>query len=736
MSGSPIYLQCSNPTCLHPVNPIGQSVCERCQVPLVYRHLWAIGEGVRQIPVNTVVGERYLVKAPQIWLDTNPGTVPDVPDVLPGRILPYLHLYPHRLHVPELHGVCPFGERSIALLLDNVPIDETGELLPSLESVWNTVSPVRQVYWLWQLLQLWEPLNGYGVALSLLMPENLRVEGWRVRLKQLLRNRQELETPLAIYREDLNEESPPTLPPAFPPPDPAATPPRDLKAQTFMLKDLAEVWLPWVEQAHATVKAPLRAICDAMQTAAETELGLQSIAVQLNHLLLEQSAQLPIRINVAGKTDTGPQRSHNEDACYPDIRYPEQARDTLLPRVGIICDGIGGHEGGEVASRRALEDLKRLTQHLLDDFQKQTEPTLPSEVAEQLESRVRVVNNVIAKQNDAQGRAMRQRMGTTLVMAVQLPQQVETPSGVRSAHELYLVHVGDSRAYWLTPNYCHLLTLDDDVATREVRLGRSVYQEALERPDGGALTQALGTRDADALQPTVQRFMIEEDGLLLLCSDGLSDNDRVEQAWEQLIPPIFNDKLSLEDAVQAWIDLANDRNGHDNTSVVLMRFAVNPSPKLPDPEPVTTPQSSAPPDPVPPNPEPPEAPGPESELTEASRALLYDEDEPTPAAPPFGPFADRSSDASTPPQRPWLLGAIVALIAGLLGFFLWSLLNSTEAPPDGGSVPPLPQETLVPPSPTLESPSPEIPVLESPPPASPSPAAPAPESPSPAAPSP
>lgn len=698
MSSSPIYLQCSNPTCLHPVNPIGQSVCERCQVPLVYRHLWAIGDGVRQIPVNTVVGERYLVKAPQIWLDTNPGTVPEVPEVLPGRILPYLHLYPHRLHIPELHGLCPLSDKSIALLLDNVPIDETGALLPSLESVWPTVPPVRQVYWLWQLFQLWEPLNHYGVALSLLLPENVRVQGWRVRLHQLLRNRQELEMPLAIRREDLDDrEPPPTLPPSFPPPDPAAS--RDVKAQTFLLKDLAEVWLPWIEQAHATVKAPLRAICAAMQTAADTELGLQTIATQLNHLLLEQSAQLPVHIEVVGKTDTGPQRSHNEDACYPDSRYPDQ-NDTLRPRVGIICDGIGGHEGGEVASRRALDDLKRLTEYLLADFQHQTNPTLPSEVAEQLESRVRVVNNVIAEQNDAQGRAMRQRMGTTLVMAVQLPQQVETPSGVRSAHELYLVHVGDSRAYWLTPNYCHLLTLDDDVATREVRLGRSVYQEALERPDGGALTQALGTRDADALQPTVQRFMVEEDGLLLLCSDGLSDNDRVEQAWQQLTLPVFSGKWSLEEAVQAWIDVANQRNGHDNTSVVLMRFVVTPASTLPDlepdldreAEPSATPAPSMPPAPASPASEA------EFELTEASRALLYDEDEPTPS-PPFRPNPGPSPEFLSP-QKPWILGAIVAVIAGLLGFLLWSLVNSTTVTPSGESPSlPLPETVSPPPNP-------------------------------------
>uniref|UniRef100_A0ACD5H226 PP2C family protein-serine/threonine phosphatase n=1 Tax=Desertifilum tharense IPPAS B-1220 TaxID=1781255 RepID=A0ACD5H226_9CYAN len=153
-------------------------------------------------------------------------------------------------------------------------------------------------------------------------------------------------------------------------------------------------------------------------------------------------------------------------------------------------------------------------------------------------STVRVVNNQIAAQNDTQGRELRQRMGTTLVMALQLPQRVGLQAGrVGNSHELYIAHVGDSRAYWMTPNYCQLLTVDDDVSVREVRMGRSLYRECLRRPDAGALTQALGTRDAEFVRPTVRRFILEEDGILLLCSDGLSDRDRIESVLGRLYSP-------------------------------------------------------------------------------------------------------------------------------------------------------------------------------------------------------
>ena len=667
MSSSPLHIQCSNPTCLHPANPIGQPLCDRCQAPLVYRYLWAIGEDAADIPVDTVIGDRYWIKAPQIWLDTKPGEVPEVPEVLPGQILPYLHLYPHRLHLPELHGFCLY-ENSVVLLLDNVPIDETGQHFETLDSLWLNVSPVRQVYWLWQLFQLWQPLRAHGVATSLLTPDNIHVEGWRVRLKELIRDRPEGGEPIKVAKADLDDTEPsPTLPPIFPPPDPTPKP----KIQAPTLKDLAMVWLNWVEQAHPAVKQPLQSLCQEMQTSETTELGWQTIAAQLNRLLLEQSARLPFKVEVAGKTDKGPQRSHNEDACYPDAQYPLQVEDSLLPYVAIICDGIGGHEGGEVASQRALDDLKRLIQNLLVEFQAQTDLAFPTEVEQQLESIVRIVNNVIAQQNDEQGRAMRQRMGTTLVMAIQLPQKITTATGPKNAHELYLVHVGDSRAYWLTPRYCHQLTVDDDVATREVRLGRSIYQEALERPDGGALTQALGTRNADALQPTVQRFIIEEDGLLLLCSDGLSDNDRVEQTWRRITQAVFTDNLSLEDAVKSWVGIANTQNGHDNTSVVMMRFLVGTSPKLPEPEPIVEPQ----PEPVP----PPAA----DDLTEASRALLYDEDDRAAPMPSSYPFPDIPQSKQHTSQRSWLVGAGVALLAGLLSFLVWSLVVSNGTQPGG-----------------------------------------------------
>jgi len=552
MSSFQPQIYCSNLNCATPLNDFGSSVCKNCQNPLVYRYLWAVGKAVLQIPADSQVCGRYVVKAPQIWLDTQPGLQPDFPTVeLPDALLPYLYLYAYRLHIPEVHGLCTeSGDRPTdeIFLLENVPLDKQGNLLPAIAQSWAQATAARQVYWLWQLLQLWSPLAEQGVSASLLAADNIRVEGWRVRLCQLFIDE-------ALFATE----------------DEAA-----LEVPMLGLADLANVWLGWLDQAKPEVAEPLQKLCREMH---EEGAELGAIAAQLNQLLLEQTAQLPLRLQISSATDPGPQQGHNEDACYPD---GTKTNDQVFPRLVAVCDGIGGHEGGEVASQLAVQSLKLQIQALLTEVATADSIVPPEVVAEQIEAIVRVMNDMISAQNDMQGREARRRMGTTLVMALQLPQQVLLSTGqvAENSHELYLVNVGDSRAYWLTPRYCHQLTVDDDVAAREVRMGRSLYREALKRPDSGSLIQALGTRDSEFLRPSIQRFLLEEDGILLLCSDGLSDNGWVESSWLDIMGEVFRGKKLLSEAAQAWVDLANQNNGHDNVSVVLLDCHV--STPLPD----------------------------------------------------------------------------------------------------------------------------------------------------------
>ncbi len=536
------------------------------------QYLWAVGEFAAQIPVGETLGDRYEVIGPEIWCDRHPDRAPDLPEDITLTHLPYLRLVRQRLHVPQIYGTYSQAasesqpDREI-LLLDNAPITPDGQLYPSLRDAWSTAPAVRQVYWLWQSLQLWPILDEQGVAASLLNPENLRVQGWRLWLLQL-------------HSGNTGHQ----------------------------LTDLGYHWANWISSSSAIVAQPLSQLCQRMR---EGE-SLPSIEASLNQLLLELAAERPLSLEISGASDPGPLRSHNEDACYPsldDLNHPER----YVPDLAILCDGVGGHDGGEVASQTAVRTLTLQVRQLWTSIQQDRQLLPPTLIREQLAAIVRVANNTIAHQNDSQERQARQRMGTTLVLGWQLGQSLRNDAGVvrANSHELYLVNIGDSRAYWLTPHYCQQLSVDDDVAHREVEFGRNFYREAQQRLDAGALTQALGTRDSEFLQPSIQRFVIEEDGILLLCSDGLSDQDWVEKSWQQVAPAVLSGDCTLDEAVQAWIQLANEQNGHDNTSVVMMLCRVSPpSPKPPD---SFERDSQAPEDAL------------ESEFSEASKALLYDQ---------------------------------------------------------------------------------------------------------------
>ena len=606
-------IYCTNPGCTNPINPVGERLCTSCQTPLVHRHLWVTDLCQANIQPGDKVANRYEVITPQIWLDTQPGLLPDIPEELPKEIIPYLQLYQQRLHLPQVYGFV--GD---IILLENVPIDETGNLYPAITDAWTQATAVRQVYWLWQILQLWTPLLELGVADSLLFPDNLRVQGWCVRLLKLV------ET---LHATSLHATS---------------------------LQHLGECWQPWVAVAKTPVAQGLQKIVQQMCSG---QAQLKAIATQLNELLLSAAAELPLTLEVAGATDTGPIIIQNEDTCYPTDGDRD---DPLLPQVSIVCDGIGGHEGGEVASQLAVQSLKLQIRALVTEVSDSTELIPPELLQQQLEASLRVVNNVICNCNNEQKREGTKRMGTTLVMAVQVPQRVQTISGWESenAHELYLANIGDSRAYWMTRNYCQQLTVDDDVAAREVRFVRSLYRLALQHPDATALTQALGTKDGEFLRPWIERFILDEDGILLLCSDGLSDNNWVEQSWQDYGKPVLTGELSLEDAVRKWINLANQKNGHDNTSVVLTHCRVSTGYLVPVPSSVPVHIQQVEPE--------------EPELAESSQALLeLDFTEPETTDPVKSPGQ----------QKRWMLvGKLLAMLIGglTLGLFArWQFSSQT-----------------------------------------------------------
>lgn len=512
-------------------------------------YLWVVGDGVDHLPLDELVGQRYRVVAPRLWLDTQPDQRPDTPDTLPDQALPYLHTHPLRLHVPGLYGALQPGLSAPILLLENAPIHpQAGILFPDLETALAEANPLRQMQWIWQTWELWQRLEAYGLRRSLIQPQNIRVEGWRIRL-------------LELYGDEV----------------------------ALGLTDLAALWRSWLLPLHPSVSEPLAALISEMEA---EQVADDTLEQRLNQLLLEQSALRPGRFALAGATAIGPTQPRNEDACWPDGLTLDAQSDGGL-QVGIVCDGVGGHEGGDIASQLAIQSLRLQLQTLLAEVEKETQILPPDLVIQQIEAVLRIVNDLICFQNDNQNRVGRQRMGTTLVMAVLVAQRVTTEAGAQRVTEVYLAHIGDSRAYWITPDYCHLLTVDDDIAGREVIAGRQTLSLALERSDAGALTQALGTRSGDYFQPHIRRFLLDETGILLLCSDGLSDHYRIEDAWANYIGLIVKDIVTLESAVASWLELAHQKNGHDNTAVILIQHRIAAPAKAPtDTSPAATPRIS------------------------------------------------------------------------------------------------------------------------------------------------
>ncbi len=543
-------LYCPNELC-QAANPLTHNFCQRCSTPLPKRYLWLVAEGKGLDISSELLADRYLVISQFVLFDTKPALPSQVLELEKlHKIRPYLRLFPYRLHVPQVHGIVDLGEgQKEVLLLEKPPIYINGEptdvkLYDSLDSAWGEATSMRQLNWLWQIAHLWQPLASEGVASTLLDPLLMRSEGPLVRLLEL--------------------QADPVNPPS--------------------LADLGEFWRVNLQHKTKSAMPPRGAanaiaefigqVCDSL-ISGKIHSGEQLITV-IDQGFIEVGRAVNkgttfganSSVKIVTRTDTGPSRQRNEDACYPasgsNVSKPPQAN-----ALAIVCDGIGGHEGGNVASNIAIEVIQKQVQQLAAVPRLSIDPGV---LLADLERAAAAANDKISQRNDGEGRQGRQRMGTTLVM------------GLPIAHEMYITHVGDSRAYLITRQNCYQVTLDDDVASREVRLGYAIYRDAIQQGASGSLVQALGMGPSNSLHPTAQRFVLDEDCVFLLCSDGLSDFDRVEQCWDTEILPILTENADINDVADKLVEIANTQNGHDNVTVALLHCQI----KYSEPESIRT----------------------------------------------------------------------------------------------------------------------------------------------------
>ena len=252
----------------------------------------------------------------------------------------------------------------------------------------------------------------------------------------------------------------------------------------------------------------------------------------------------PLRIEVAGETNVGMKRTHNEDNF------------SILEESGlyIVADGMGGHASGEVAAKMAVDSLKEFFAATAND----PERTWPYKMdrskgyeENRLITGIKLANLRIYE--SAQRDPRQRGMGTTIVTMFAVEDGV------------YIAHVGDSRIYRMRDGKIEQLTEDHSLLNDYIKMKRLTPEEIANFPHKNVIVRALGMKDTVKVDTRFEQPRAGD--LYLLCSDGLSG-------------PVVDDEIlsicgangDLKSSAAKLIERANSNGGPDNITVVLARW--------------------------------------------------------------------------------------------------------------------------------------------------------------------
>jgi PPM family protein phosphatase len=263
-----------------------------------------------------------------------------------------------------------------------------------------------------------------------------------------------------------------------------------------------------------------------------------------------------VRVSVFGKTDLGRTRDHNEDTfLVADLStgnaslQPEVRNHQIGPRGSLfmVADGMGGAAAGELASAMAADVIHR---HMATAWAHDGN-TAASRFAFRMREAVELANAEIY--GYAREHPEVRGMGTTV-----------TAAGI-FGNDLYLAQIGDSRAYLIRGSEAIQLTKDQSLMQRLVDAGELTEVEAEQSERRNIILQALGPDPRVKVDLTHQP--VRRGDTLILCSDGLSGLVRREE-----FAGLAQQHRDPQALCAALIDLANERGGPDNITVITARF--------------------------------------------------------------------------------------------------------------------------------------------------------------------
>ena len=268
-----------------------------------------------------------------------------------------------------------------------------------------------------------------------------------------------------------------------------------------------------------------------------------------------------MRLDIAAFTDIGRRKNKNEDAF--GICREDDPEVKLFKEGALLCvaDGLGGHTGGEIASKLAVSIVTEIVKHPPivpasnngDDADERDEGPLPV-----LRQAIQRANDSIFLTNRDQDLVRTKRpMGTTVLSAIVEPKKV------------YIGNVGDSRCYHLRDGEIIAHTEDHSWVDEQVRMGLMSKAEAETDHRRNIVTRCVGTHDEVTVD--TYRWHVAPGDMLLLCTDGL-----VNMVTDKDIKAIFQEGGTAGEIAQRLIQLANENGGRDNITVIVATISPNP----------------------------------------------------------------------------------------------------------------------------------------------------------------